>query len=93
MSIRWAVSTDERQLIDEIAERAASLDAVDRTTVEMDVTACHANGRPLDLQRLLDFDDFSFRHDIFGINKHLDRTTGRLRDHFVPRSSQHSKEE
>jgi hypothetical protein len=50
----------------------------------MDVFVVHANVG-LDLQRLLDADDFDFRHDILGIYSELDRETGKLRDHFVPR--------
>jgi hypothetical protein len=50
----------------------------------MDVFVVHANVG-LDLQRLLDADDFDFSHDILGIYSELDRETGKLRDHFVPR--------
>jgi len=51
----------------------------------MDVTAVHANGCPLRLRELLLADDFNFVHDLFGIRRHLNRETGKLGDHFVPR--------
>lgn len=57
----------------------------DKMDVQMDVTACHANGCPLDLKKLLDADDFNFAHDIFGINQHINRKTGKLERFFVPR--------
>lgn len=54
---------------------------------EMDITACYANGNKLDLQQLLDADDFNFSHDVFGIREHLDRETGKLKNCFSPRFS------
>jgi hypothetical protein len=53
--------------------------------VQMDLAACHCNGCPLQLTELLDADDFNFSHDIFGIRRHLNRTTGKLDDRFLPR--------
>ena len=51
------------------------------------ITATHANGCRLDLQRFLDADDIDFAHDLIGIFRHLDRTTGMLRNFFCPRSA------
>jgi hypothetical protein len=62
-------------------------DCPSQIDIEMDVTACHLNGNLLDLKRLLGADDFNFSHDLVGINKHLDRKTGKLKDCFVPRCS------
>lgn len=59
-----------------------NLEALD---VEMDLTATNANGCPLDLAKLLAFDDFNFMHDIYGIARHLNRRTGVLGDCFRPR--------
>lgn len=58
-----------------------------RLDADMDITACHANGCPLNLEKLLTAPDFDFAHDIFGIRRHLDRETGELRDRFLPRSA------
>ena len=55
--------------------------------IEMDITACHANGCALDLPKLRTFPDFDFMHDVSGIYRHLDRNTGKLLDCFVPRSA------
>jgi hypothetical protein len=77
-------------LIDDIIARAAVLEITHKWTysrkrLQLDLTATHLNGCPLDLHKLLQFDDFNFTHDITGIARHLDRTTGELRDCFVPR--------
>ena len=53
--------------------------------IDMDLTAVHANGCPLRLDALLAADASSFAHDVLGIRKHLDRSTGQLGDCFVPR--------
>lgn len=68
-----------------LAERGYSLGAEERLSLHMDIEACHSNGCPLRLKDLLAADDFNFSHDVFGIRDHIDRTTGRLLDHFVPR--------
>jgi hypothetical protein len=60
---------------------------------QMDIAACHLNGTPLDLDRLLGFGDFDFVHDVFGIARYLDRTTGRLQNCFLPRSAQPQREQ
>jgi hypothetical protein len=51
----------------------------------MDLTACHANGCPMDFETLLSAPDADFVHDVGGIHRYIDRTTGRLGDCFVPR--------
>lgn len=48
----------------------------------MDLTACHLNGTPLRLQDLLDASDFALAHDVQGIQRFMDRTTGQLRAEF-----------
>lgn len=57
--------------------------------IAMDISAVHANGCPLRLYDLEEADDFNFRHDIFGIYRHLDRETGHLKNCFVPRFAAH----
>lgn len=39
----------------------------------------------LDLERLAGFPDFDFAHDVYGIMRHMDRTTGKLGGCFLPR--------
>jgi hypothetical protein len=84
------LTKEETELISKIADRAL-LVALQRpklfSKVEMvmDLTACHLNGTPLDLQGLLDASAFDFVHDVFGIRRHLDRETGKLQCNFVPR--------
>lgn len=80
----------ESRLLTKIAQRAVTLAKAHGldlpfSDMEMDLTACHCNGCPLDLERLLEATDSNFGHDVFGIRKHLDRTTGELTNCFVPR--------
>lgn len=91
--INWHVEENDRSRIMEIAKRAETLAKkhgveLSRRDLMMDLTACHANGNPLDLPGLQMADDGNFGHDVFGINRHIDRNTGKLLHCFVPRYSQ-----
>lgn len=83
--VNFNVSKEDAVLIGKVAERAKVWFG-GRAKLEMDITACHANGCPLDLELLLEFDNFSFLHDVCGIQENLDRSTGRLTNFFSPRS-------
>jgi hypothetical protein len=88
--INWRVTMADQRLIEQIAARAVHMAehaGFEFTQQEfaMDITATHCNGCRLDLQRLLDADEFNFAHDIFGIQIHIDRKTGKLGGHFLPR--------
>lgn len=90
--VSFDVTKDERELCLQIMQRAAALiekdgGQVDRLGLHMDLVACHANGCPLRLQDLLAADDFNLAHDVFGISRHIDRTTGQLQNFFLPRFS------
>ena len=79
----------ETKLINRIANgaRAMSADAGHEWRKDhafMDIAACHEKC-PLRLNALLQADDFNFAHDVFGINRHLNRETYELEDCFVPR--------
>jgi len=79
----------EMQLIVKIAQRAFSMDMgyEDFQALNMDIAACHLNGNPLKLEELLNADDFNFAHDVNGINRHMNRETGKLTNSFSPRYS------
>jgi hypothetical protein len=93
--VSFDVTKFERGLIEQIVARAQGEGYVrgkaapghwyDGNTATMDLTACHANGCRLDLERLLNADGFNFIHDIGGIAKHMNRDTGQLDGHFRPR--------
>jgi hypothetical protein len=88
--VNFKVSKADRQLIDLILLRAVNVITVeDRVSLSMDITACHANGTPLRLQEWLVADDFNFAHDVVGITRHIDRSTGKMMDCFSPRFSAH----
>lgn len=97
--VSFSTSEHDRVLIRSIVARAFRdrelrrvLDFIEegepdaRQALTMDLTACHANGCPIDLAKLLDADDVTFGHDITGIQRHIDRRTGRLRRAFGPRT-------
>ena len=93
MAISFDVTKEEAKLIRAIALRADNEVFNGWTTqtvldTEMDITAVHANGCPLELEELLMAKPFDFAHDVGGIRKHLDRDTGQLRDCFLPRFAQ-----
>lgn len=95
--VSFETTKKDGKLIRQIVGRAMALAAeykveYPRQDCEMDITACHANGNRLDLQRLLAADEFNFSHDVFGIRRHINRQTGQLKDCFVPRMSHHEKE-
>lgn len=60
---------------------------IDVKSARMDMEAANGvNGNePLDYGKLMDFDDADFVHDMAGIARHMDRATGQLMNHFVPR--------
>jgi hypothetical protein len=79
----------ELDVIDAIAARAIVMARPDKWALrdaKMDIIAAH-NDIPLDLDRLLAADDMNFCHDVFGINRHLNRTTFKLENCFVPRNA------
>ncbi len=92
--MNFNATKEDAALLRQAAIRARKMDieangphAQDIMDWSMDLTACHCNGTPLDLDKLLAFDDFNFAHDAFGISRHINRTTGRLKDCFLPRAS------
>lgn len=94
--INWKASKAEYKQINAIVDRAVKLaerhgvDYTDRSTVQMDLLACHLNGMPLDLDKLASADDFNFAHDVFGIAEHINRETGQIERFFVPRCHKHN---
>lgn len=91
MEVSFSISSADRVLVNKIVDRAVRMKLAgpkhwySKLTARMDLTATHANGCKLDLDRLLNADDFNFIHDIAGIAKHIDRSTGRLDGIFLPR--------
>lgn len=88
--IDFSITKDEQKLVTKIARRAAKMAKeadieYDQKTADMDICACHKNGCPLDLKKLLAFPDADFGHDVFGIRKYINRETGKLERGFFPR--------
>lgn len=79
-----------RNIVDRFVEQCKchGIKRVKRIDLAMDIIACHCNGCPLDLEALACADDFHLTHDVVGIVQHLDRTSGLLNQHFLPRFAQ-----
>jgi hypothetical protein len=84
--IRFARFTPtEKAAVALIVDRAiAAVPELDRQSLEMDLSCVHA-AIPLRLRELAVASEFDFAHDITGIVRHLDRTTGELDPAFLPR--------
>lgn len=93
-AMKFSASKFETQLILKIAKRAVAMAKAndiehDHMSAIMDIEACHCNGTPLDLGKLLAADDGTFGHDVFGIRRFIDRSTGKIGGCFVPRCAMH----
>lgn len=77
---------EEFETIVKICERAEKMDisAGERITLIMDLENAHKDVG-LNLAGLLAADDMNFAHDVAGIQRHMNRSTGKLEDFFVPR--------
>jgi hypothetical protein len=88
--VKFEATVEELQTIMNIVERAAqhwTPAQYPPQDMMMDLDACHSNGCPLDLAKLLRAPDFDFVHDVAGIFRHIDRSTGKIQDCFLPRCS------
>ena len=88
--IDWGLATKEdfekaALVLDRYEEKAPPSARWDRVSMLMDLIACHTHGCPLDWDAMLSCDMLNLSHDVCGINRHIDRETGELRDCFVPR--------
>jgi hypothetical protein len=89
--ISFEVSAADAIGIKQVIQKAVSLKLIKRTERmhhEMNLCAVVAQGCPIDFARMLDNNargNFDFAHDLFGIDRHIDRSTGRLSGCFVPR--------
>jgi hypothetical protein len=83
--INWDATDDDTLAIHRIAKRWATMTGQALLDTDMDITACHLNGCPLDLAKLAAFDDANFGHDVGGIRHYIHHDTGELTNCFVPR--------
>lgn len=83
--MNFKLTKEEAEIVSRIAARAKKV-WPERTTQDffMDLSVVH-NNIGLRLEDLSDADDFNFIHDVGGIGTYLDRQTGKLTNHFVPR--------
>jgi hypothetical protein len=86
--INWSATAEESALIEQICKRAVAIWHLSKRNIintAMDITACHLNGTPLKLASWLAADDFDFLHDLYGIDRNMNRETGKLENCFLPR--------
>lgn len=87
----------EAQLISKIAARAIEIGVVgsgdfkSMMRISMDIEAAHCQ-IPLDLEKLLAFDNGNFGHDVGGICRYLNRETCEIEHCFVPRCALHCED-
>ena len=91
--IKWDdLTKEDMNLIQKICKRyhkmrkSLKLKPTDHQSLDMDISAAHLD-IPMNLQKLLDFPDFDFAHDISGIMSHINRITGKIEKFFLPRAS------
>jgi hypothetical protein len=88
--IDWnKLTKDDDAIITKIAKRGIALLKENKmrgsfSDLSMDISAAHINS-PLNLEKLLAFDDANFGHDVFGIRRFINRDTGELTQYFSPR--------
>ena len=75
------------ELIEKIAERAVKIsnNNLDKIDIMMDLTYCIEGGCNLRLNAMFNSNDFDLMHDIYGISRHLDHSTYKLKNGFWPR--------
>jgi len=85
--IKWENMTSEDiNNINIICKRVKnSFPDIDYVSLQMDLHAVHMCGCKLDFLKLLEFDEFNFAHDIYGIMNHINRESGELKKCFLPR--------
>ncbi len=85
--IDWKKATKaEVELASDIGKRAVKLLGKGTVlTFAMDIEACHTHGCCLKLVDLLKARKSDFLHDVLGINSHINHTTGKLENYFLPR--------
>lgn len=97
--MQFVLSNPDARLVDRIMTRARKIQIGKRLWIpsdaafgyEMSLVACHLNGCPLDLEKLLAFSDADFVHDVGGITANVSRQNGRLENLFLPRCARPSK--
>lgn len=91
----FRTSKKDLEIISRIARRVYADDLNPYETVQdciMDLCAAKAQGCPIDFELLETWSKdpehaFNFWHDIGGIARHLNRKTGIVENHFLPRSA------
>ena len=89
MDIEFGTNLQGAAKIADRADAGIIRKAGGRMAFIMDLCAADGvNGNdPINFDTLAAADEFNFLHDVLGIIQHLDRSTGKLTDHFSPRYS------
>ncbi len=89
MSLSLSVPHADKALIAAVSHRAQAYAAtqgiaVDLLEVQRDFTACHANGNPLDLPRMMADEDRTLWHAASFLAWHMDPHTGQIVSNYRP---------
>ena len=81
-----AITKEDMTAIFAITKRAQrmGISRGSQATQFMDIEAAHRQFN-LRLKDWLEADDFNFVHDFIGIQSHMNRETGKVENHFLPR--------
>jgi len=92
MNINFSKNVEAASKIADRADAAFVRKAGGRMSFMMDLLAADGeNGNePIDLDALANADDFNFAHDAYGISRYINRETGKLTQHFLPRYARKS---
>lgn len=83
--MNYQLTTKDSALISTIMDNC-KIPARHRLNMELSMRVCHANGCALDLDRMVKVGLTSdVVHDVYGIDKHTCRETGKLLNCFIPR--------
>ncbi|MCH8035295.1 MAG: hypothetical protein IH950_16270 [Bacteroidetes bacterium] len=90
---KFKTTKEDYELINQIVYRVINEGVFfeyKKENFEIDLTMdleCAFNNDGINLQKLLEFSDMDFAHDVHGIYFNLNRQTGKLENNFVPRST------
>ena len=81
--INWNCPRYDEKLVAKIVERAkTTIEGIKPRRLAMDLIATHLNGCKLNLEDLLLASQGLFQYDVLGIDKNINRRTGKIENDF-----------
>lgn len=82
--INFDLCEDDKIYLGDILD-SLELAGEDRTQISMSMRAANNHGCPIDFARLAAADQSNQAHDAYGIHRHINKETGEIEGHFLPR--------